>query len=152
MAESDRPRMVGMNHVALEVGDVDEAIAWYGAIFELDLRGRSDSMAFLDLGDQFIALAESENATETRDDHRHVGLVVDDRVAVQERLEELGIELMETGGVDIQDPWGNRLQIVDYEAVQFTKAEHVVAGMGLTDLEKNDAAIEELAEKGMAPE
>lgn len=152
MGESDRPRMVGINHVALEVGDVEEAIAWYGALFELDIRGRSDSMAFLDLGDQFIALAETEEAEASEDDHRHVGLVVDDREAVRARLEEVGIELLETGGMDVRDPWGNRLQIVEYASVQFTKADHVLDGMQLGYLEKDVGAIEELAEKDMAPE
>ena len=151
MSESARPRMVGINHVALEVGDVEEAIAWYGAIFELELRGRSDGMAFLDMGDQFIALAETDR-TRSDDDHRHIGLVVDDRAAIEERIEEIGLEQLETGGIDLRDPWGNRIQIVEYESVQFTKTDHVLKGMGLRELEKTDEAVAELAAKDMAPE
>jgi catechol 2,3-dioxygenase-like lactoylglutathione lyase family enzyme len=148
--EAVRARLVGVNHVALEVGDIEEALEWYGAVFEFDLRGRSDSTAFLDAGDQFLALSEAD-AGGAPDDDRHVGLVVDDPAAVERRLEELGVEPLETSGLDVRDPWGNRLQIVAYEEIQFTKAEHVLRGMGLPGLEKSASALEELAEKGMAP-
>ena len=146
----DRARLVGTNHVALEVGDIDEALSFYESVFAFELRGRGDSSAFLDMGDQFLALSETDD--ETQDEGRHVGIVVDEPSLVEDRLEELGIEPLDTRGLDFRDPWGNRLQIVAYEAVQFTKADHVLSGMGLSDLEKTEGAIEELSEKGMAPE
>lgn len=144
-----RARLVGINHVALDVGSIDEALDFYGTIFEFTLRGRSESMAFLDMGDQFLALAAGESSAGT-DDHRHVGLVVDDPRAVERRLDGLDVERFDEA--DFCDPWGNRLQIVAYEAIQFTKAEHVLDAMGMGELEKSASAIAELAEKDMAPE
>lgn len=148
--EPSHARLVGINHIALEVGDIEAALDFYRDIFEFDLRGRTDSAAFIDMGDQFLAL--SEGPADGRNDHRHFGLVVDDSDAVERRLAEWEVEVLPTSGLDFRDPWGNRIQIVDYENVQFTKAEHVLAGMGLSNLEKFDSAIAELAEKGMAPE
>lgn len=153
MSESDpsRARLVGINHVALEVGDVETALDFYEDIFEFELRGRTPSGAFLDVGDQFLALSEVEDPGDT-DQHRHFGLVVDDADAVERRLEELDVEMVPVSGLDFLDPWGNRIQVVDYEEIQFTKADHVLRGMGLDDLEKSDDAIAELEEKGMGPE
>jgi len=143
-----RPRLLGVNHVALEVGDVDEALAFYGRFFEFELRGRAQGMAFVDLGDQFVALAEGRR--QPPDDHRHFGLVVDDKEAVRRALEEAGVELLPGRGLDFRDPWGNRVEVVDYRDVQFTKAPEVLAGMGAADLEKTEAAKAELRRKGMA--
>ncbi|QSX01043.1 VOC family protein [Haloterrigena alkaliphila] len=146
----DRARLVGLNHVALEVGDVDEALEYYESLFEFDLRSRSETNAFLDMGDQFIALAETDAAGEEIDDARHFGLVVDDADRVAERLEDLEIDRLDVPGLEFRDPWGNRFQIVDYEEIQFAKADHVLEGMGFGGLEKTDGALEELAEKGLA--
>ena len=146
----DRARTVGVNHVALEVGGIEAALEFYGWVFEVELRGRSEAMAFLDIGDQFLAL--SADAGEGVDEHRHFGLVVDDPDLVRARLAETDAEVLPTSGLDFRDPWGNRVQVVAYEDVQFTKADHVLAGMGLPGLEKTESAIEELAEKGMAPD
>lgn len=143
-----RARPVGINHVALEVGDVDEALELYGELLAFELRGRSGSHAFLDMGDQFLALGEGDG--EGVDGKGHFGLVVDDPGLVEERLEERGIERLDTAGLDFRDPWGNRIQIVAYEEVQFTKSEAVLEGMGL-DLGKSESAREELREKGMEP-
>ena len=148
--EDARPRLIGMNHVALEVGDIESAIEWYQSLFAFELRGRTGTKAFLDMGDQFLALGETARAEEMRDQSRHIGLVVDDFDALESRLEALDIERLQSTGTDILDPWGNRLQIVAYADIQFTKADHVLGGMGLGDLEKTDAAREELAAKGMA--
>jgi catechol 2,3-dioxygenase-like lactoylglutathione lyase family enzyme len=142
-------RLVGINHVALEVGDVEEALAFYGRIFEIELRGRSGRMAFIDIGDQFIAL--SEGRTQPRDQSRHFGLVVDDRQAVRAALEEAGAEIEPGRGLDFRDPWGNHIQVVEYADVQFTKAPGVLRGMELDGLEKRPHAIAELREKGMEP-
>ncbi|XVH32029.1 VOC family protein [Haloferacaceae archaeon DSL9] len=147
-----RARLVGINHVALEVGDIDAALDFYGSIFAFELRGRSDATAFLDMGDQFLALSETEDAEASSDARRHLGLVVDDADAVEGRLDDLDAFRLDTSGLDVRDPWGNRLQIVEYREIQFTKADRVLAGMGLSNLEKSDAAIDELREKGMAPE
>jgi catechol 2,3-dioxygenase-like lactoylglutathione lyase family enzyme len=142
------PKLVGVNHVALEVGDLDEAVAFWESIFgPLMLRGRSGRMAFIDMGDQFIALAEGRS--QPPDAHRHFGLVVDDKDAVRARLRELGVPA--TGrGLDFRDPWGNFIQVVDYRDIQFTKSPEVARGMGIDGLEKSDSAREELAAKGLA--
>jgi catechol-2,3-dioxygenase len=154
MTGGDRAQLVGLNHVALEVGDVDAALEWYGRPFEFELRRRSSSGAFVDLGDQFIALSETDGASESVDATRHVGLVVDDLDAVEQRLDDADVERLSTGGCDVRDPWGNRLQLVEYAAVQFTKVDHVLEGMNvdLGRLRKTESALAELAEKGMAPE
>jgi lactoylglutathione lyase len=141
-------RLVGINHIALEVGDIDEALAWYGQFFELDLRGRIGSqMAFVDMGDQFIALARDHEPHVDRE--RHFGLVVDDKQAVRTALEAAGVALTRAPNCSFRDPWGNHVQVVDYREIQFTKAPEIMRGMGL-ELEKSDAAIAELREKGLA--
>jgi lactoylglutathione lyase len=150
MAESVRPRVVGFNHVALEVGDIEEALAFYGRLFTFNLRGKSDSMAFIDLGDQFIALQKGRR--QPADDGRHFGLVVDDKEAARKALKEAGVTPLDGPFLDFRDPWGNRVEIVGYENVQFTKAPNVLRGMGLMHLAKNEKAKKELAEKGMALE
>ena len=143
-----RARLVGINHVALEVGDLDAALELYGRLFAFELRGRVPGMAFLDLGDQFLAVAEGRR--QGPDDDRHFGLVVDDRDAVRAALAEVGIEPHGGRGLQFTDPWGNRFEIVEYANVQFSKAPGVLRGMGLDGLEKSDAARAELAEKGLA--
>ena len=142
-----RARLVGLNHVALEVGDLDEALEFYGRIFDMELRGRVPGMAFIDIGDQFIAL--SEGRTQPPDQGRHFGLVVDDREAVRASLHEAGAEILPGRGVDFRDPWGNHLQIVEYGDIQFTKAPGVLQGMGLAGLRKRPEALRELREKGL---
>ena len=140
-------RLVGINHVALEVGDLDAALALYGRLFDFALRGRSGSMAFIDIGDQFLALAEGRS--QPRDDGRHFGLVVDDKEAVRAAIEAEGLEQVGIGHrLDFLDPWGNRIEIVGYRDIQFTKTDSVLAGMGL-ELEKGPQAVEQLQEKGL---
>src|SRR5438034_4755658 len=141
------PRLVGINHVALGVGGIDEALDFYGAIFELTLRGRSAGMAFIDIGDQFIALAAGR--TSPPDGARHFGLVVDDKAATRRALEAAGAEILPGRGLDFRDPWGNHVQVVQYDEVQFTKADAIASGMGL-ELEKTDKAVAELRAKGLA--
>ena len=143
-----KARLVGVNHVALEVGDLDEALAFYGRIFAFEVRGRVPGMAFLDMGDQFLALAEGRR--QGPDDDRHFGLVVDDRDAVRETLRAAGIEPEGGRSLRVRDPWSNVLEIVDYRDVQFTKAPPVLAGMGLDGLEKGPEAQRQLAEKGLS--
>jgi catechol 2,3-dioxygenase-like lactoylglutathione lyase family enzyme len=140
-------RLLGINHVALEVGDIGEALAFWESIFgPLTLRGRGGHMAFIDLGDQFIALASGRS--QPPDAHRHFGLVVDDKEAVRARLQELGIPASGRG-LDFRDPWGNFIQVVDYRDVQFTKAPEIARGMGIDGLDKSEAAREELRAKGL---
>jgi catechol 2,3-dioxygenase-like lactoylglutathione lyase family enzyme len=141
------PKLVGINHIALEVGDLDEALAFWESIFgPLELRGRIAGMAFIDMGDQFIAL--SQGRSQPPDRARHFGLVVDDKEAVRSRLLELGVPV--TGrGLDFHDPWGNLIQVVEYKDIQFTKADEVLRAQGLQGLEKSDRALEELREKGI---
>jgi catechol 2,3-dioxygenase-like lactoylglutathione lyase family enzyme len=147
---ADRARLVGFNHVALDVGNVEEALEFYGRIFEFELRGRGSRMAFIDAGDQFFAISEGGDG-ETRG-HRHVGLVVDDKRAVRRALREAGVELLPGRGVDFLDPWGNHWQVVQYSEIQFTKAPEILAGMGLGHLKKTEDALGQLRRKGLAPD
>ena len=144
---TDKPRLVGINHVALEVGDIEAALDFYGRIFAFELRGRGEGRAFLDMGDQFLAL--SEGREQPADVHRHFGLVVDDRSRVRERAVAAGAEIVEGLFLDFRDPWGNRIEVVEYRDLQFTKAPAVLRGMGL-DLDKTDKAMGQLADKGLA--
>ena len=140
-------RLVGINHVALEVGSIEEALAFYGRFFDIHLRGVAPGMAFVDMGDQFLALSEGR---EQGPDHgRHFGLVVDDKEAVRTSLEAAGVDIEPGRRLDFRDPWGNRVEIVDYRDIQFTKTPAVLGGMGIEGLEKRPRALEELREKGL---
>jgi catechol-2,3-dioxygenase len=142
-------RLIGINHVALEVDDVDEALEWYGRFFEFDLRGRiGRSMAFVDMGDQFIALAAGR--AQPPDQGRHFGLVVDDMQVVRAALLEAGLDVQKEGSLDFLDPWGNHVQVVDYRDIQFTKAPPVLRAMAIEGLSKTEAAREELRSKGIS--
>ncbi len=141
-------RLIGINHVALEVGDIDEALAWYGQFFEFELRGRAGaSMAFVDMGDQFIALAR--DTTPHVDRERHFGLVVDDKEAVRAALEAAAVAVTRPPNCSFRDPWGNHVQVVDYRDVQFTKTPEILRAMNLS-LEKSEQAREELRRKGVS--
>ncbi len=144
---SGRARLVGINHVALEVGDLEEALKFYSGLFEVARVDREPGMLFLDMGDQFIALSEGRSAGP--DESRHFGLVVNDKEAVRGAVQAAGIETVGSVGLNFRDPWGNLLQIVDYRDIQFTKAPPVLDGMGLAGLEKRPSAIAELRDKGL---
>ncbi|MCZ6619749.1 MAG: VOC family protein [Gammaproteobacteria bacterium] len=148
MSERTKARAVGFNHVALEVGDIDAALEFYAGFVDFELRGKSDSMAFIDLGDQFLALQKGR--TQGADDGRHFGLVVTDKEAVRGSLKAMGVEVLPGRFLDFLDPWGNRIEIVGYDNIQFTKAANVLRGMDLEGLEKTAGAQKELADKGMA--
>jgi lactoylglutathione lyase len=143
---AQRTRLVGINHVALEVGDLDEALEFYGRIFDFTVESRIPGMAFISMGDQFLALAEGRR--QGPDDDRHFGLVVEDRQAALAAAREAGVELFGRGN-DFRDPWGNFIQVVQYSEVQFTKAPAVLGGMGLADLGKSEGALAELRHKGL---
>ena len=149
MPQPRKARAVGLNHVALEVGDIEEALSFYGRLFDFELRGKSATSAFIDLGDQFLALQKGR--TQPPDEGRHFGLVVDDKEAVRKALVEIGIKPLPGRFLDFLDPWGNRIEIVAYDNIQFSKAPNVLRGMGLEHLSKNKSAIKELTAKGMAP-
>ena len=150
MTEGSKARAIGLNHVALEVDDIDRALEFYGSIFEFTLRGRSETAALIDLGDQFINFAKGrEQPPDTR---RHLGLVVDSVATARKAVESKGIELSRDRGCDFLDPWGNRIQLVEYADIQFTKAPEVLRGMGLEGLGKTEGALAQLAKKGMAVE
>ena len=144
---SRRPRLVGINHVALEVDDLDEALEFYGGLFEIELRGRIPGMAFIDMGDQFLAL--SEGRRQPPDTDRHFGMVVDDKEATRTALVDAGADVLPGRGLDFRDPWGNHVQVVEYADIQFTKAPAVLRGMDLGGLEKTRDALRELHEKGL---
>ena len=151
MADGKKPRLVGINHVAIEVGDIDEALEWYGRIFDFNLRGKGENNAFIDMGDQFVNLTRLPDHRVDGVEKRHIGFVVDDRSRIIELAKAAGAVMVEGRFLDFLDPWGNRLEIIEYSNIQFTKAANVMRGMGL-DLDKNASARKELAEKGMAPE
>jgi lactoylglutathione lyase len=142
-------RLIGINHVALEVGDVEEAIEFYGRLFDFELRGRAPGMAFIDIGDQFLALAEGRK--QSRDDGRHFGLVVDDLAAARRALGENGVEAIEGrgSGFDFYDPWGNRVEVVEYGAIQFERTPGVKRKLGIEALDKSEAARREIEERGL---
>ncbi|MGC1884876.1 MAG: VOC family protein [Stellaceae bacterium] len=146
--DAKKPRLVGINHIALEVGDIDQALDFYGKIFDFTLRGKRSGNAFIELGDQFINLMETPAPHEDR--RRHFGLVVDDRSSVRERVEAAGGRLLPGPFLDFLDPWGNRVEVVEYSNIQFTKAPHVLRAMNF-ELDKSEKALRELADKGMAP-
>jgi lactoylglutathione lyase len=151
MSDNPKPRLVGINHVAIEVGDIEAGLDFYGRIFDFKLRGRSARSAFIEMGDQFINMTlipEGRQLSEAVE-RRHIGFVVDDRSTVIERINAAGGRMVEGPFLDFLDPWGNRIEVVEYQNIQFTKAPHILRGMGLT-LDKNDNARRELAEKGMS--
>jgi lactoylglutathione lyase len=150
MTDGKKARALGFNHIALEVGDIDEALEFYGQLIEFELHAKSETAAFIYMGDQFVNF--SRGRRQGPDDARHFGLVVDDKEAVRRQLEALGVEILPGRFLDFLDPWGNRVEIVGYQNIQFTKAAHVLRGMGLEGLEKSDKALKELAERGMAPD
>ena len=142
------PRAIGINHVALEVGDVDQALDFYGRLLDFELRGRiGRRMAFIDAGDQFIAIAAGRS--QAGDDSRHFGLVVDDADAVRDALEREGVEILPGRGLDFLDPWGNRIQVVQYDEIQFTKADAALRKLGVEGLGKTAEAEAEMREKGL---
>ena len=147
-ATDKKARPLGINHVVLEVDDLDKALEFYGALFEFELRGRGEHNVFIDLGDQFIQLTRGR--TQVADTKRHFGLVVDDRDAVRRAMDRLGIKSI-NDRLNILDPWGNRIEIVPYDDCQFTKAAHVLKGMGVPNIAKTASAVEELNKKGMSP-
>jgi catechol 2,3-dioxygenase-like lactoylglutathione lyase family enzyme len=149
MTEGKKPRLVGINHVAIEVGNIDEALAWYGRIFEFALRGKGERNAFIDMGDQFINMTLVPDHVVSGVEKRHLGFVVDDRTQITELAKAAGARFVEGPFLDFLDPWGNRLEIIEYSNIQFTKAPNVMRGMDLA-LTKNDKAKKELADKGMA--
>ena len=151
MADGKKPRLIGINHIAIEVGNIDEALDWYGKIFEFSLRGRNERMAFIDMGDQFINLTLVPDYAVPGEEKRHIGFVVDERSRIIELAKAAGGRFVEGPFLDFLDPWGNRLELVEYSNIQYTKAPNVMRGMGLS-LDKNANARKELSEKGMAPE
>jgi lactoylglutathione lyase len=143
-------RLIGINHVALEVGDVDVALGFYSRLFAFELRGRVPGMAFLDMGDQFLALAEGR--TQPPDDGRHFGLVVDDLASVRSALAEAGVDAIESGGgsgFDFYDPWGNRIQVVEYGEIQFERTSGVKRKLGIESLGKSESARREIEDRGL---
>ena len=148
MTEGKKPRLVGINHVAIEVDDIDKALEWYAQIFDFTLRGKGERNAFIDMGDQFINLTRVPDHAPEGEEKRHIGFVVDDRSRIVELAKAAGARFVEGPFLDFLDPWGNRIEIIEYSNIQFTKASHVLRGMGL-DLDKNEKAKKELADKGM---
>ena len=148
MTEGKKPRLVGINHVAIEVGDIDKALDWYAQIFEFTLRGKGERNAFIDMGDQFINMTLVKDYAVPSEEKRHIGFVVDDRSRIVELAKAAGARFVEGPFLDFLDPWGNRIEIIEYSNIQFSKTPGVLRGMGL-DLDKNEKAKKELADKNM---
>jgi len=144
-----KAKAVGINHIALEVGDIDEALTFYGRFLDFEIESRSDTAAFIYFGDQFINFARGRS--QGPDERRHFGIAVDDKELARKNLEDMGVEFLDTRFLDFLDPWGNRVEITTYVNIQYTKADHVLAGMGLGHLAKTENALEELRKKNMAP-
>jgi catechol-2,3-dioxygenase len=144
-----KAKAVGINHVALEVGDIDKALAFYGNFLEFEIESRSESAAFIYFGDQFINFMAGR--TQGPDQGRHFGIAVDDKELVRQTLEQMGVVILNGRFLDFIDPWGNRVEITTYQNIQFTKAAHVLKGMGLDDISKTEIALDELRKKNMAP-
>ena len=138
-----------MNHVAIEVGDLDAALELYGKLFAFELRGRGPRMAFIDMGDQFLAV--SEGRAQGPDDGRHFGLVVDDLDAVLRAAREAGLEARPSGlgGIDIRDPWGNFFQLVAYSDIQFERTPGVKRALEIEGLEKSEKARAQIRDRGL---
>jgi catechol 2,3-dioxygenase-like lactoylglutathione lyase family enzyme len=149
MSQGTKPRLIGINHVAIEVGDIDEALAWYAQIFDFTLRGKGERNAFIDMGDQFVNITLVKDYAAPGEEKRHIGFVVDDRSRIIDLAKAAGARFVQGPFLDFLDPWGNRLEIIEYSNIQFTKAPGVMRGMGLA-LEKNANARKELTDKGMA--
>jgi catechol 2,3-dioxygenase-like lactoylglutathione lyase family enzyme len=147
--KSKKARAVGINHVALEVSDIDKALEFYGSFLEFEVAEKDDASAFIYFGDQFIGFMKTR--TQGTDEKRHFGIAVDDKMLARKTLETMGVKFLNSRFLDFLDPWGNRVEITTYTKIQFTKAEHVLRGMGLGHLKKTVEAIEELRNKGMAP-
>ncbi len=149
---SKKARAVGINHVALEVDNIAEAVAFYAKFIDFEIESQNDTQAFIYFGDQFINFTKGR--TQGPDQERHFGIAVDDKELVRETLIDMGVTFVngpESRFLDFFDPWGNRVEIVTYVKIQFSKADHVLKGMGLEHLKKTDEAIAELSDKGLAP-
>ena len=144
---TESPRLIGINHVALEVGDLDAALDLYGRLFSFELRGRAPGQVFIDMGDQFLALAEGRR--QPPDDGRHFGLVVDDKQAVREAVEREGLRIVPGRRLDFFDPWGNRFEVVAYADIQFDRVDGVKRKLGIEDLEKTDKARAEIRDRDL---
>ena len=147
--EPPKAKAVGINHVALEVGNIAEALQFYGNFIEFEIESQSETAAFIYFGDQFINFMTGR--IQGPDQGRHFGIAVDNKEVVRLTLEKMGVELLDGRFLDFHDPWGNRVEITTYQNIQFTKADHVLKGMGLETLTKSDKALTELRKKGMAP-
>ena len=147
--ESSKAKAVGINHVALEVGNIDEALTFYGRFLDFEIHSRSETAAFIYFGYQFINF--SKGRTQAPDENRHFGIAVDNKELARLTLEGMGVTFLDGRFMDFLDPWGNRVEITTYTNIQFSKADHVLKGMGLGHLEKTESAIVELREKGLAP-
>ena len=147
--KTPKAKAVGINHVALEVGDIDQALTFYGRFLDFEIQSSSETAAFIYFGDQFINF--SKGRTQAPDENRHFGIAVDNKELARQILEGMGVTFLDGRFMDFLDPWGNRVEITTYTNIQFSKADHVLKGMGLGHLEKTELAIMELREKGLAP-
>lgn len=147
--QGQKAKAVGINHIALEVGNIEKALAFYGEFLEFEIDSQNENAAFIYFGDQFINF--SVGRRQGADDERHFGIAVDDKEAARAKLQEMGVEILDSRFLDFLDPWGNRVEITTYVNIQYTKADHVLKGMGLGHLTKTDEALSELEKKGMAP-
>ena len=138
---------IGINHVALEVGNIAEALAFYGRILNFTITSQSENAAFIYFGDQFINFAKGR--AQVPDEKRHFGIAVDNKELVRDTLIEMGVALFGGRFLDFLDPWGNRVEITTYTNIMFSKSTAVLRGMGMDHLQKTDESLAELDKHGL---
>jgi len=138
---------IGINHIALEVGNIAEALAFYGSFLNFTITSQSEDAAFIYFGDQFINF--SKGRTQTPDEKRHFGIAVDDKELVRNTLTKMDVALLGGRFLDFLDPWGNRIEITTYTNIMFSKTTTILRGMGMDHLQKTDEALSELDKHGL---
>ena len=138
---------IGINHIALEVGNIAEALAFYGSFLNFTITSQTEDAAFIYFGDQFINFAKGR--TQTPDEKRHFGIAVDDKELVRNTLTEMDVTLLGGQFLDFLDPWGNRIEITTYTNIMFSKSTAILRGIGMDHLQKTDEALAELDKQGL---
>ena len=138
---------IGINHIALEVGNIAEALAFYGSFLNFTITSQSEDAAFIYFGDQFINF--SKGRTQPPDEKRHFGIAVDDKELVRNTLTKMDVALLGGRFLDFLDPWGNRIEITTYTNIMFSKTTTILRGMGMDHLQKTDEALSELDKHGL---
>ncbi len=138
---------IGINHIALEVGNIAEALAFYGSFLNFTITSQTEDAAFIYFGDQFINFAKGR--TQASDEKRHFGIAVDDKELVRNTLTQMDVTLLGGQFLDFLDPWGNRIEITTYTNIMFSKTTAILRGMDMDHLQKTDQALGQLNKHGL---